>query len=311
MPNSLFGMSNNRLPASLDDLTVFLAVIQAGGFRDAARTLGLSPSTVSETVARLETRLGARLFTRSTRSVAATETGRDLARRIAPLLAETAEAIDAAMARHDEVRGSLKLNVPGAVMVDILPPPIESFLQRHPAVRVEIAVDDRLVDMVAGGFDAGIRYGEHLAQDMIAVPIGPRSQRAALAAAPAYLARAGTPAHPRDLLDHACIRARFASGALAEWEFQRGAEVIRLDPAARLVIGTSASSAMLGHTIAGLGLCFAFENWLRPHFASGALVPVLEDWWPVFEGPRLYFTNRRFLPAPLRAFVDHIREVGA
>ncbi len=299
-------MPNN--PASLDDLNVFLAVLRRGGFRDAARDLGLSPSTVSDTITRLEARLGARLLTRTTRSVAPTEVGRDLAARLGPLLAETAAAVDAAMSRRGEVQGSLKLNVPGAVMVDILPPLIESFLDRHPRVRVEIMVDDRMIDTVAAGCDAGIRYGEALAQDMIAVPIGPRVQQSALAAAPAYLARRGAPQHPSELSDHECLQARFSSGALTRWEFQRGAEVIRIDPEARLVIGTSASASLIGHALAGRGLCFLFRNWLEPHFASGALIPVMTDWWPSFEGPRLYYANRRFLPTPLRAFLDHLRE---
>ncbi|OYU37526.1 MAG: LysR family transcriptional regulator [Pseudorhodobacter sp. PARRP1] len=299
-------MPNN--PASFDDLNVFLAVLRRGGFRDAARDLGLSPSTVSDTITRLEARLGARLLTRTTRSVAPTELGRDLAARLGPLMAETAAVVDTALSRRGEVQGSLKLNVPGAVMVDILPPLVESFLARHPGVRVEIMVDDRMIDTVAAGCDAGIRYGEALAQDMIAVPIGPRVQQAALAAAPGYLARRGVPQHPSELPTHDCLQARFSSGALARWEFQRGAEVIRIDPAPRLVIGTSASAALIGHAIAGLGLCCVFRNWVEPHFASGALVPVLPDWWPSFQGPQLYYANRRFLPTPLRAFIDHIRD---
>ena len=297
-------------PASLDDLTVFLAVVRSGGFRDAARDLGVSPSTVSDTISRLEARLGARLLTRTTRSVSPTEVGRDLAARLAPLLAETTAAVDAAMSREGEIRGSLKLNVPGAVMVDILPPLIDTFVALHPQVRVEIMVDDRMVDAVAAGCDAGIRYGEALEQDMIAVPIGPRVQQSALAASPAYLARRGIPLHPRDLLAHDCLLGRFSSGAMIKWEFEKGGEVVKVDPQPRLVIGTGAAAALIGHAVAGLGLCFLFRNWLEPHFASGALVPVLPDWWPSFEGPQLYFANRRFLPTPLRAFVDHVRQAG-
>ncbi|MEI4472353.1 LysR family transcriptional regulator [Frigidibacter sp. MR17.24] len=295
---------------SFDDLSVFLAVVRRGGFRDAARDLGLSPSTVSDTITRLEARLGARLLTRTTRSVAPTEVGRDLAARLAPLLAETAAAVDAAMSRGGEVRGRLTLNVPGAVMVDILPPLIDGFLARHPEVRVEIMVEDRMVDAVAAGCDAGIRYGEALAQDMIAVPIGPRVQQSALAAAPGYLARRGTPAHPTDLLSHDCLMVRFTSGAMARWEFERAGEVVRVDPEPRLTVGVAAPMAVIEHAAAGLGLCCMFRNWLEPRFASGALVPVLRDWWPSYDGPRLYYANRRFLPPPLRAFIDHVRAAG-
>ncbi|WP_102222905.1 LysR family transcriptional regulator [Acidimangrovimonas sediminis] len=294
-------MSNN-----LDDLGVFVAVVRAGGFRSAARTLGLSPATVSETIARLEARLDARLLTRTTRSVTPTEAGRELARRIAPLLSEAADALDAVRSQSGDLRGRLALNVPGAVMVDILPPLIEEFMALHPGVTVEIMVDDRMVDAVAAECDAGIRYGEALAQDMIAIPLGPRRQQAALAAAPAYLARMGMPAHPRDLLHHDCLRGRFTSGALIPWEFERGDETITLDVAARLTIGTNGSAALIGHAVSGLGLCLIFRNWLEPHFASGALVPVLPDWWPAFEGPYLYFHGRR-PPPPLRAFVDFLR----
>ncbi|MGV8988816.1 MAG: LysR substrate-binding domain-containing protein [Cypionkella sp.] len=297
-------------PASFDDLTVFLAVLRNGGFRDAARDLGLSPSTVSDTITRIEAQLGVRLLTRTTRSVAPTEVGRDLAMRLAPLMAETTAAVETAMSRAGDIRGSLKLNVPGAVMVDILPPLIDGFMARHPHVRVEIMVDDRMVDTVAAGCDAGIRYGEALAQDMIAVPIGPRVQQSAVAASPAYLARRGVPKHPHDLLAHDCLLGRFSSGAMTKWEFERDGEVLKIDPQARLVIGTGAAAALIGHAVAGLGLCCLFRNWLEPHFASGSLVPVLSDWWPSFEGPQLYFANRRFLPTPLRAFVDHVRQVG-
>jgi DNA-binding transcriptional LysR family regulator len=203
------------------------------------------------------------------------------------------------------IRGLLKLNVTGAVMVDILPPLIDRFLAAHPAVRVEIVVDDRLVDVIAAGCVAGIRYGEHLAQDMIAVPIGPRLQQLALAAAPAYLSRFGHPAHPSDLLKHECIRMRFSSGALTAWEFERGNERLAIDPPARLIVGVDAAAAAIELARAGYGLICTFKNWLDPYLESGQLEPVLLEWWQSFEGPRLYFPSR-FMSAPLRAFVDMI-----
>lgn len=307
MANSLFVMPNNNSQPSLDDLAIFLAVADAGGFRTAARRRGLSPSTVSETVSRLERQLGVPLLTRTTRSLRLTEAGLELVERIAPLLAETRAALDDAASSRTRVRGRLKLNVPGAVMVDILPPLMDGFLVRHPEVRVEIMVDDRLVDVIAEDCDAGIRYGEHLAQDMIAVPIGPSRQWAALAASPDYLHRHGMPAHPRDLLHCDCIRTRFSSGALSEWEFENDSETLVINPPARIIVGAAGASASIDLAVAGHGLVYSFRNWLTPHLERGALVPVLSEWWPAFDGPRLYFSSR-FMPMPLRAFVNFITE---
>jgi len=300
-------MANNIDDLSWDDLTVFLAVCDTGGFRTAAKRLGLSPSTVSDKIALLEKRLQAPLLNRTTRSVVPTEAGRALADRLSPLFRETRAALQEAMSSQDEVRGLLKLNVTGAVMVDILPPLIDRFLQRHPAVRLEIMVDDQLVDITAAGCDAGIRYGEHLAQDMIAVPIGPRQQRVVLAAAPSYLSRRGTPDHPRDLIAHDCIRLRFSSGALVVWEFEKGEEALTVDPPGRIILGVDAAQAAITLACAGHGIIGTFENWLQPHLDSGALTPVLLDWSAPFDGPQLYFSSR-FMPRPLRAFIDLIGE---
>ncbi|MER8436348.1 LysR family transcriptional regulator [Mesorhizobium sp. M1312] len=292
---------------SIDNLAVFLAVLEAGGFRAAAKRLGLSPSNVSETVSRLEAEPGTPLLTRTTRSVMATEAGRGLAERVAPLLAETRAALHDAASSRQQVRGNLRLNVPGAMMPDILPPLINRFLEVHPRVRVELVVEDRLVNAFAAGCDARIRYGEHLAQDMIAVPIGPRVQQLALAAAPSYLAERGTPAHPHDLLSHDCIRLRFSSGALVPWEMQRSEDILTVGPPGRLIVAVTAVESAIDFARSGRGIIATFRNWLDPDLETGALLPVLPDWWQSFEGPRLYFPSR-FMPAPLRAFVDMIAE---
>lgn len=301
----LIGMANNDSIFGFDDLAVFLDICDTGGFRKTAQRLGLSASSVSERLKRLEQKIGVPLLTRTTRSVSPTEAGRQLAERLLPLYSEARMALRDAASSQREVRGLLRLNVTGAVMIDILPPMVDRFLQAHPGVRIEFVVEDRLVDAVAAGCDAGIRYGEHLAQDMIAVPLGPRHQRAGLAASPAYLAHRSTPRDPSDLLDHDCIRLRFSSGAYVPWEFENEGAVQTVDPVGRLIIGVDAAAAAIDLARSGHGLIYTFENWLEPHLASGDLVPVLPEWWITFDGPSLYF-SRRFMPAPLRAFVDFI-----
>lgn len=296
----------------LDDLSAFVAVARAGGFREAARVSGASASGLSEALRRLETRLGVRLLHRSTRSISPTEEGARLLARLSPALGEIAAALDAVQARTDEPAGTLRLNVPANVARTVLPGILPAFLQAHPRIRVEITVEDSFVDILASGADAGIRYEERLEQDMIAVPIGPRTQRILAAAAPSYLARRGRPVHPQDLLDHACMRLRFSSGALATWEFEKDGETLRLDPPGPLLIQPGlACDVLIEAAVAGVGVVCLFEDWLAPHLRSGALEVVLEDWSPPFTGPMLYFSGRRQLPPPLRAFVDFTRSHAA
>ncbi len=293
----------------LDDLSAFVAVAQAGGFRDAARVAGSSASSMSEAIRRLEGRLGVRLFNRTTRSVAVTEAGARLLERLVPLMGELAATLDMVNAFRDRPSGTLKLNVPAAVARLVLPAIVPPFLTAYPDIRMEVVVEDGFVDILAAGCDAGVRYDERLEQDMIAVPIGPRTQRFATAASPGYLAAHGTPAHPRDLLGHACLSGRFGSGVTPAWEFARGGEALHIDPVGPLVVRLGAAVDLaVDAAIAGLGIVHLFEGWLQPHFDSGALVPVLKDWWEEFSGPFLYYPGRRHLPAPLRAFVDFIRE---
>ena len=304
-PNRLIAMQNNGA-LSLDDISVFLAVYESAGFRSAAKRLGQSPSKVSDTITRLETHLGVPLLRRTTRSVVPTDAGIALAARVAPVIAEARSALQDVANSGQEVRGLLKINVTGAVMVDILPPLLDRFLVKHPGVQVEIVVEDRLVDVIAQGCAAGIRYGEHLAQNMHAVPIGPRYQQLALAASPAYLKAHGVPLHPTDVMHHACIRMRFSSGALTTWEFARGDETLKVDPPSRMVMGVDAVPAAIALARRGHGLICTFRNWLDPHLESGELLPVLPEWWLEFDGPRLYFPSRR-MSAPLRAFIDLVR----
>ncbi|GJD53775.1 HTH-type transcriptional regulator PgrR [Methylobacterium crusticola] len=295
------------MAADLGDLSAFVAVAQAGGFRDGARATGVSASGLSEAVRRLEARLGVRLLHRTTRSVAPTEAGARLLERLTPALGEVAAALDVVNGFRDRPAGTLRLNVPVSAARLVLPGIVPAFLAAYPDIRLDVVAEDSFVDVLAAGCDAGIRYDERLEQDMIAVPIGPREQRFATAASPAYLARRGRPGHPRDLLGHACIRGRFASGAMTAWEFERDGESVRVDPSGPLVVRVGgATDLAVDAAVAGVGLVTLFEDWLRPHLDSGALEPVLEPWWPRFPGPFLYYPGRRHLPAPLRAFVDFV-----
>jgi DNA-binding transcriptional LysR family regulator len=292
----------------LGDLNAFVAVARAGGFRDGARASGSSASGLSEAVRRLEAKLGVRLLNRTTRSVVPTEAGQRLLDRLAPALTEVEAALDVMNSFRDRPAGTLRLNVPISAARLVLPAIVPPFLAAYPDIRLEVMPEESFVDVIAAGCDAGIRYGERLEQDMIAVPIGPRVQRFATAAAAAYLDRRGRPKHPRDLLDHACLRGRFSSGTMTPWEFERDGEVVRVDPHGPLLVGLGGASELaVDAAISGTGIVHHFEDWLRPQLDSGALEPVLEPWWQSFPGPFLYYPGRRLVPAPLRAFVDFIK----
>ncbi len=296
------------MKVDLSSLETFVAVARARGFRDGARASGGSASGLSEAVRRLEAQLGVRLLHRTTRSVVPTEAGQRLLERLGPALHEVGAALDVVNGLRDRPAGTLRLNVPVSAARLVLPAIVPPFLAAYPEIRLEVMADDNFVDVLAAGCDAGIRYDERLEQDMIAVPIGPRVQRFATAASPAYLDRHGRPRHPRDLLGHACLRGRFTSGAVTPWDFESAGEVVRVDPSGPLLVhvGTATDLAVEA-AIAGTGILYLFEDWLRPHLDSGALAPVLEPWWQRFSGPFLYYSGRRLLPAPLRAFVDFIK----
>ncbi len=294
--------------ADLQDMSAFVAVAQAGSFRGAAKRASLSASSLSEAVRRLEAKLGVRLLNRTTRSVAPTEAGARLLERLLPALGEVEAALDVVNAFRDRPAGKLRLNVPGSAARLVLPAIIPPFLKAYPDIAMEVVVDENFVDVLAAGCDAGIRYDERLEQDMIAVPIGPRTQRFATAAAPSYLDAHGRPEHPRDLLTQACLRGQFASGRFPIWEFERDGEVVKIDPSGPLVVRLGAAVDLaVEAAIQGLGIIHLFEGWLAPYLESGALEPVLEPWWQRFSGPFLYYPGRRYLPAPLRAFVDFIK----
>lgn len=296
------------MKTDLGDLNAFMIVARAGGFRDGARLMGSSASSLSEAVRRLETRLGVRLFNRTTRSVVPTEAGQRLLERLGPAFNEVEAAIDVVNQFRSRPMGTLRLNVPLSAARLVLPSILPGFMAACPDVQVEVITEESFVDVIAAGCDAGIRYEERLQQDMIAMPIGPRVQRSATAAAPAYLDRRGRPRHPKELLDHACLRGRFASGAIHPWAFERNGRVVTINPSGPLLVQIGGGVDLaVDAAIAGTGVIHLFEDWLRPHFVSGALEPILAPWWQSFSGPFLYYPGRKLVPAPLKAFIDFVR----
>ncbi|CAO3436348.1 LysR substrate-binding domain-containing protein [Azospirillum endophyticum] len=285
----------------------FVAVARAGGFREAARATGLSASSLSDSVKRLEARMGVRLLNRTTRTVAATEVGLLLLKRFESVLEDFEATMDLANEHRGTPAGTLTLNVPVNAARLILPRILPAFLAAYPDIRVEVVVDNEFVDILAAGCDAGIRYDDRLEKDMVAVPIGPRRQCFATAASPAYLDRHGRPEHPRDLLAHACLAGRTSGGPLAAWEFEREGEVVRIEPAGPLTVQVTAIDLAVSAAVAGSGIVHLFEDWLQPALDRGELEPVLQPWWQSFTGPFLYYPGRDHTPAPLRAFIDFQR----
>ena len=293
----------------LADIEAFLAVARARGFRGAAVQGNVSASALSAALRRLEARLGVRLLNRTTRSVTPTEAGQRLIDRLAPPVGEMGGALDSINAYRDSPTGTLRLNVPSIVARYVLPRIATRFLKAHPGITLDVITDDAFVDVLAAGCDAGIRYEERVERDMIAMPIGPRTQRFVAAASPAYLAERGRPSKPQDLVNHACIRHRFPSGVIAVWEFERRGKTVRIRPEGPLLASTTEMEVEAA--VGGLGIICSFEEFLQPQLASGALEPVLEDWCQPFTGPLLYYPSRAHMPAPLRAFVDFIKTENA
>lgn len=293
------------MPYYLSDLDVFVAVASARSFRGAAKLRNVSPSSLSEAVRRLETRLDVRLLNRTTRSVTPTTAGQALLERLGPAFSDVNDAVDAIYRDAKGEGGTLRLNVPSAVADLVLPDIVTRFMAAHPAITLDITAENNFVDVLAAGFDAGIRYDERLERDMIAIPIGPRTQRFVTAASPAYLAANGTPTHPEQLPQHECIRFRFSSGVMYVWEFEKGETTIKVSPDGRLI--SNRIELQVAGAIAGLGIVRTFEGFLVPALKSGALVEVLADWSEHFSGPYLYYASRRQMPGPLRAFVDFVK----
>jgi len=292
---------------NLSQLAVLATVAQCASFRGAARELGIAPSAVSHAVSSLEARLGVRLLARSTRSVAPTEEGARLLERLRPALSEIDLALETAVEARDRPAGNLRLTVPRTAAHLTLTPRLGAFAAAYPEIVLEIVIEDRFTDVVEGGFDAGVRLGESLQRDMIAVRIGP-DLRGAVVAAPSYFATMPKPRHPRELAEHRCIRFRFSSGILYRWEFEKDGEEIEIAAQGPLILDEDHLIAQAA--IDGAGLAFVFEPYVRAPLADGRLIRVLEDWCPSFEGFFVYYPSRRQMRPALRAFVDFFRMSG-
>jgi DNA-binding transcriptional LysR family regulator len=290
--------------AEIADLMVLAAVAERQSFRGAALALGVSPSAVSHRIRALEERLGVRVLHRTTRSVAPTAAGERLLARLRPAFAAIETAIEEVGAERHVPAGPLRLNAPHLIVDLVLAPMIRPFLDAYPDIRLEIAGNDGLIDIVAAGFDAGIRFGERLQRDMAAVALGP-AQRDAIVASPAYFAQRPPPSTPHDLRAHACIRFRFASGALYLWAFERDGESIAIDVEGPLTLDNP--HAVLRAALDGVGIATTLESLARPLVAEGRLVRVLADWCAPYPGLFLYYPSNRRVPPALRAFIDFAR----
>ena len=288
---------------TLQDLAMLSAVAERRSFRAAAAELGVSPSSLSHAVAGVERRLGVRLFNRTTRSVALTEAGEQFLARVRPALRDIEGAVETVNRFRDTPSGLLRINASEGGAERILPA-VLSFLADYPDMRVDLVSDGRLIDIVAEGFDAGVRGAGQVPQDMVAIPLG-QEERFLLVASPAYLARRGEPAAPGDLLAHDCLRVRMPSGVLLPWEFERRGEVVRLEPPSRLILGSP--NLAVQAAVAGAGVAYVIERAIADELSSGRLVSMLPDWTPAFAGVSLYYPRQRLNSAGLAAFIAHFR----
>jgi DNA-binding transcriptional LysR family regulator len=293
---------------SLADLTTFAAVARHRSFRAAADEMGVSRSSLSHALVGLERQLGVRLLHRTTRSVAPTEAGARLLARLAPTLRDLDDMLAAVSDSAGSPAGTVRINALQAAARWLLRYVVPSFLDRYPRVALDIVSEDRLIDIIAEGFDAGVRLRESVPQDMIAVPFGGDARFLAVAS-PAYLAEHGVPGIPDDLRRHRCIRQRLASGKPYRWEFARGLDEIAIDVPGALTLNHN--ELMVDAAMDGLGIAFVPERVAQPFLHDGRLRALLEDWSPALPGLCLYYPGHRHVPPALRAFIDELRAADA
>lgn len=289
---------------SAADLSIFLCVANHLNFSRAAVELGVTPSALSHSVRTLENRLGVRLFNRTTRSVGLTEAGDRLHARLKPAFRDIDDALEDLNSFRDKPSGSLRITAGRQAAELVLLPLAGRFLEAYPDVKLEIVADDGLVDVVAGGFDAGVRFGVRLEADMVSLPIG-SYLRSVVVASPAFFEQHPIPRKPEDLHGLPCIRHRFPSGTLYRWEFERGGIAEEIEVDGPLTLGDV--SLMVGPALAGVGLAYVFEDMVKARVADGSLIQVLGDWCPYYPGLHLYYPSRRHVPATLKAFIEFVR----
>lgn len=290
---------------SAADLSVFVCTAQQLNFSKAAIELGLTPSALSHSVKALENRLGVRLFNRTTRSVALTEAGERLYARLKPAFRDIDDALEDLNHFRDKPSGNLRITSGRQACELVLLPIASEFLLAYPDIRLEVVESDALLDIVASGFDAGVRFGDRLEADMVSLPIGP-PLRSVVVGSPVFFQRHVAPQKPEDLHDLPCIRHRFPSGSMYRWEFEHGGIAQDIEVNGPLTLGDV--SLMVGPALQGLGLAYVFENMVSEHLTSGRLIEVLADWCPCYPGLHLYYPSRRHVPAPLKAFIDFVRD---
>ena len=293
---------------NLDDLLAFLTVARERSFTKGAAKLGVSQSALSHTIRALEARLGVRLLTRTTRSVSATDAGERLLQTIGPRLEEIDAELDALSNYREKPAGTIRLTAVDYVVDAVLWPKLAPLLRKHPDIKLEIVVDYGLTDIVAGRFDAGVRSGEQVAKDMIAVRIGP-DVRMAVVGAPSYFRKRPEPQKPQDLLGHACINLRLPThGGLYAWEFEKDGRELRVRVDGQLVF--NGTGQMLNAALAGFGLTYVPEELVRSHITKRHLKHVLQDWCPPYSGYHLYYPSRRQPSAAFSLLVEALRERG-
>ncbi|WP_301750110.1 LysR family transcriptional regulator [uncultured Erythrobacter sp.] len=292
---------------SLADFDAVLAIGRKGSFRAAALDLGVSTTALSNTIARLESQLGVRLFNRTTRSVALTEAGRRFIEQVSPALGDIHQALDAVRAQQDTPAGTLRINTFATAGREILAPLVLECLRRFPQIRIDLVTEGSLVDIVADGFDFGIRSRNLVPSDMIAIPLGPVRHHVVVAT-PAYLAGRESPRVPADLLGHTCIRTRLPNGALLRWQFEAEGQPLQVDVDGPLTLD-EASLARIA-VLASVGIGYFMESDVREDIAAGKLVRLLADWTPPLSPLCLYYPSRRNPPAAFRVFVDLARELA-